>query len=144
MKAVYVAPPPIRPTRRLTARLAADVMSDPVDTIPADAPLDDALRAMVRLHHRHLVAVDRDGRCAGVLSDRAIAAEWARDPASLPVRRVASTLATRPAVVGPLATILDVARFMRATGTDAVAVADTDGYPLGIVTGTDLVALLAA
>jgi len=46
--------------------------------------------------------------------------------------------------VGPQAKVLDVARFMRATGTDAVAVADAGGQPVGIVTGTDLVALLAA
>lgn len=144
MKAIYVATRPARPSRKLTARAAADVMSGPVASVSEDTVLGDALRTMVRLRQRHLVVVDGEGRCVGVLADRTIAAEWARNPASLSVRRVGSTLAEPPAVVGPRAKVLDVARFMRATGTDAVAVADTDGQPLGIVTGTDLVALLAA
>lgn len=57
---------------------------------------------------------------------------------------VGATMATPPTVVGPGAKVLEVARIMQATGTDAVAVADADGRPLGIVTVTDLVALLAA
>lgn len=144
MKAVYIAPQPIRLGRKLTMRAAAEVMSSPVASVSADTVLGDALRTMVQLRHRHLVVIDDEGRCTGVLSDRTIAAEWARNPASLSVRRVGSTLSKPPAVVGPRAKVLDVARFMTATGADAVAVATADGRPLGIVTGTDLVALLAA
>jgi CBS domain-containing protein len=39
--------------------------------------------------------------------------------------------------------VLDAARMMRDTGTDAVVIADEAGAPVGIVTGTDLVGLLA-
>ncbi|BCB89765.1 CBS domain-containing protein [Phytohabitans suffuscus] len=144
MKAVYIAPRQGRYGGELAARAVADVMSAPVASVTADTVLGDALRMMVRLRRRHLVVVDGEGRCVGVLADRTIAAEWARNPASLSARAVGSTLAEPPAVVGRRAKVLDVARFMRASGTDAVAVADADGQPLGIVTGTDLVALLAA
>ncbi|HEU5109081.1 MAG TPA: CBS domain-containing protein, partial [Micromonosporaceae bacterium] len=105
--------------------------------------LGDALRAMVRLRHRHLLVVDDAGRCIGVLVDRAIAAAWAKDPASLSARPVRSALRTPPAMVGTRAKVLDVSRLMRAGGVDAVVVADEDGRPVGIVTSTDLVALLA-
>ncbi|GAA4465266.1 CBS domain-containing protein [Phytohabitans houttuyneae] len=144
MKAVYIGPHPERHDRKLTEQAASAVMSAPPDSVSEETALGDALRMMVRLHHRHLVVLDRDGRCTGVLSDRTLAAEWARNPASLSVRTVGATMATPPTVVGPGAKVLEVARIMRATGTDAVAVADADGRPLGIVTVTDLVALLAA
>nr|WP_281369180.1 CBS domain-containing protein [Phytohabitans rumicis] len=120
-----------------------EVMSSPVTSVSADMTLGDALRVMVRLGHRHLVAVDTDGRCLGVLADRAVTAAWAHDPNSLSVRPVRSALQPASAVVGSRARVLDVARLMRSTGVDAVAVAEADGQPIGIVTGTDLVALLA-
>lgn len=144
MKAVYIAPPSVPRGARLTTRTAADIMSTPVASICEDAPLGEALRTMVRLRRRHLAVVGADGRCTGVLADRTVAAEWARNPASLSVRRVGTALARPPAVVGPQAKVADIARLMTATGIEAVAVADVRGYPLGIVTGMDLVALLAA
>jgi CBS domain-containing protein len=144
MKAIYVS------TRQSTAtsdglasRLVADVMSTPVTSVPEDMCMGDALRMMVQLRHRHLVAVGGDGRCVGVLADRAIAAAWAHDPASLSVKPVRSALPKNPAMVSPEAKVLDVARLMRATGADAVAVVDVEGRPVGIVTGSDLVAMLA-
>jgi CBS domain-containing protein len=78
------------------------------------------------------------------------AEELARRPVtdvmSSPVTSVSadmSALQAASAVVGPQAKVLDVARLMRSAGVDAVAVAEADGQPIGIVTGTDLVALLA-
>ena len=140
MKAIYSAP---ERTGDLARRPVTTVMSRPVASVPEDMVLGDALRAMVRLRHRHLVVLGRDGGCVGVLADRAIAAAWAHDPQSLSVRPVRSALPGPPAVVGEGAKVLDVARLMRVTGVDAVVVVDPDGRPAGIVTGTDLVALLA-
>ena len=144
MKAIYVSPRYLNDAGgELARRPVTRVMSSPVTSVSEGMLLGEALRLMVSRRHRHLVVVDRAGRCVGILADRAIAAAWAHDPASLSVLPVQSTLHGPPAVVGPQTRVLDVARLMRSSGVDAVAVADDDGEPVGIVTGTDLVALLA-
>jgi CBS domain-containing protein len=89
------------------------------------------------------VVIDETGRCVGVLSDRAIAAAWASDFNALAVRAVASALEPEPATISALDEVIDAAIMMRAHGIDAVAVTDAEGRPVGIVTGSDLVAMLA-
>jgi CBS domain-containing protein len=91
-------------------------MGGPAVTVSVGAMLDEALLKMVRAGLRHLAVVDGGGHCLGVLSDRAIAAAWATDY---------------------------TARLMGASGVDAVAVVDDQGRPVGLVTGSDLVRLLA-
>jgi len=118
-------------------------MSSPVVCVAADLPLSAALRAMVDAGRRHLVVVDAAGRCLGVLADRAVAAAWAFNPASLDTSSVTSALDPEPAVVSQRAPLSRAARMMRTLGVDAVAVVDVDGHPVGIVTGSDLVGLLA-
>jgi CBS domain-containing protein len=143
MKAIYVSSrQPFGIAEELARRSVTGVMSSPVASVSEDMLLGDALRVMVRLRHRHLVVVDGDGRCVGILADRAVASAWAEDPTSLSVRPVRSALPKAPALVGAQAKVLDVARLMRSAGADAVAVVDGTGQPMGIVTGTDLVALL--
>jgi CBS domain-containing protein len=56
---------------------------------------------------------------------------------------VSSLLDPAAAVVGAEATVADAARLMRNAGVDAVAVVDAHGLAVGIVTGSDLVALPA-
>jgi CBS domain-containing protein len=141
MKAIYVSQRP-EAVRQPSRRPVTDVMSSPVDAVSQDMLLGDALRMMVRQRRRHLAVLDHDGGCVGVLADRAIAAAWANDPASLSTSPVRSAVPAVPTVIGPSAKVMDVARLMGTTGVDAVAVVDTEDRPVGIVTGTDLVALL--
>ena len=140
MKAIYVARDG---APALSARAVRQVMSAPAICVAADATLGDALRAMVRGKRRHLVVVDSDGTCRGILADRTIVAVWARRPEALDTDTVASALAPGVAMVDERATVAAAARLMRADGVDAVAVLDADHRPVGIVTGSDLVALLA-
>jgi len=143
MKALYVATrDPVGPVR-LARRRIAEVMSKPAVTIPVDATLDEALTKMVRTGLRHLAVVDAGGHCIGMVSDRAIAAAWATDYAVLSHRTVASVLDPDPAMVGLRDTVADAARLMGAGGFDAVAVVDDHGDPVGMVTGSDLIWLLA-
>ena len=59
-------------------RTAGEVASTELVTIPADAPLTDAARAMAEHDVSHLVAVDPDnGHPRGVISARTIAAALA-------------------------------------------------------------------
>lgn len=144
MKAIYVARhQPTRPTPGLAERRVTESMTSPVLCVRLDTSLGDALQTMVRAGRRHLVVVDEAGRCVGILADRALAAAWARDPAAFASHAVAATLDARPATVELGARIVDVARIMQSAGDDAVAVLDPEGRPAGIVTGSDLVALLA-
>jgi CBS domain-containing protein len=143
MKAVYVAPRDMRGNVRLARRPIAEVMSKPAVTVAATALLDDALKKMLSLGLRHLAVVDDDGRCLGMLSDRTIAAAWAVDYYALMRRTVFTALDLEPAVLSVHAAVLDAARLMRHTACDAVAVINAEGRPIGVVTGSDLVSLLA-
>jgi CBS domain-containing protein len=130
--------------RDLIALPVSQVMSHPVFSVTADVVLGDALAAMVRTGRRHIAVVDDAFRCLGVVGDRAVASAWASDPTALARSVVGQLLEPRPAVVGSDATVRDVARTMCLDSVDAVAVIDRGGCPIGIVTGGDLVALMAA
>jgi CBS domain-containing protein len=118
-------------------------MSKPTVTIEARALLDRALRKMITKGLRHLAVVDEDGRCLGMLSDRTIAAAWATDYEALSRQTVMTALDLEPAVLSEHCAVVDAARIMRRTGTDAVAVIDGDRRPIGVITGSNLVSLLA-
>src|SRR6185369_7146517 len=127
----------------LVARAATGIMSSPAIAILGSARLGSALTALTRTGLRHLVVVDERGRCVGVVADRTIAAAWAADPMALECVTVAAMLEPRPAVVGEDASVGEVARVMHTDGVDAVAVIDRGGRPIGLVTGGDLIALMA-
>jgi CBS domain-containing protein len=127
----------------LVSQPVTRIMSSPAVAIVESARLGSALTALTRTGLRHLAVVDEQSRCVGVVADRAIAAAWAADPAALECVSVAAVLEPRPAVVGADATVGEVARVMHTDGTDAVAVIDRTGRPIGLVTGGDLIALMA-
>lgn len=142
MKALYATREPVG-TVRLSRKRITEVMSKPALSIPVYATLDEALTTMVRTGRRHVTVVDAGGHCVGVLSDRAIAAAWATDYAALSHCAVASVLDPEPALISIRDTVADAARLMITGGFDAVAVVDDHGDPVGMVTGTDLIGLLA-
>jgi CBS domain-containing protein len=140
MKAIYVSE---LAGRNLSAhRPVRTVMSTPASCVSVTLPVAAALRLMIRRGVRHLVVLDGSGACAGVLGDRAIAAAFAADPVGFAESPVGNLLDTPAAVVRTDEPIAQVARFMRAAGTDAVAVVDALGNVAGIVTGSDLVGML--
>ena len=127
----------------LVSRPVTGIMSSPAIAIVRSARLGSALAALTRAGLRHLAVVDEQSRCVGVIADRAMAAAWAADPAALECVSVAAVLESHPAVVGADATVGEVARVMHTDGVDAVAVIDRTGRPVGLVTGGDLIALMA-
>ncbi len=118
-------------------------MSHPVLAVSASAYFSDALQALVTHGLRHLAVVDNEGRCVGLLTDRTVAAEWAGRPMGFIRRTVDSACVESQPVVDRAATVAAAARIMHRCGTDAVIVVDTDRRPLGILTGGDVIALLA-
>lgn len=140
-----------RPNHRPGRRRGSDAaLTDrPVSTATRAVPfllggasLADALEAFAFAYSRHLVIVDRRGRCLGVLSDRLVVAAWARDPFGLWQCRVADLLVPLVPQVTPDATIGRAAIVMADLGVDALAVVD-GGVPVGVVTAADLVDMLA-
>ncbi|MDI1464783.1 CBS domain-containing protein [Catellatospora sp. KI3] len=119
------------------------IMSRPVYCARISSLLGNALAGMARHRVRHLVVIDDYDRCVGVIADRAIVAAWAANPTSLSSHTVETILDPHPAVVDSDATVMDAARLMGKTGVDAVAVVEGHGVATGIITGVDLVALLA-
>jgi CBS domain-containing protein len=129
--------------RELINETVTAVMSAPVLWVREDADLLQVLAAMFRAGRRHLAVINASGTCLGVVGDRAVAAAWANDPAALTLVPARRLLDVQPAIVGSDATVADVARLMHTEVVDAVAVVDRHGRPVGMVTATDLIALIA-
>lgn len=132
------------PTRGDLRNVAVStVMSHPVLAVSASASFTEALHALVAHGLRHLAVVDDEGRCVGLLADRTVAAEWAGLPMHFARRTVATACGEPQPIVEDDATVAIATRVMRRCGTDAVLVIDRDRRPLGILTGGDVIALLA-
>jgi len=120
-----------------------DLMSHPTICVTPEATLAEALSAMLRSGIRHIVVVEPDGTCLGILTDRAVTAAWAADPSALSWQTAGALLDPLPAVVSATATVSDAARMMFRDRVDAVAVVDDAGRAVGVLTVTDLVVLMA-
>jgi CBS domain-containing protein len=115
-----------------------DVMTRNVRTVAPAASAADAWELMRRCNIHHLVVV-RDGDVLGVLSERD-----AGGPRGTAVRanRAVADLMTTPAVtVAPTLTIRRAANMMRGRAIGCLVVVQA-GRPIGIVTVSDLLALL--
>ena len=129
--------PPIKP---LSVR---DVMSKPVLTVEITESLWDAWQLLFVSGLRHLVVVDEDGSCLGVLSDRNILADVPAAAEHLQSRTVGDIMSRVPPVrVLPTDAPSVAARLMNESSVEAVPVIDERERLLGIVTESDLVRLL--
>ncbi len=119
--------------RRMTA---GELMSSPVDTIEADAPASEASRIMRAKVIRRLLVTEK-GKPVGVISVSDLIAGLA---VSDPVRRetVADVMSDAILACRDKTPVSAVARAMTNTGWRSVLVVDTDGKPLGVVSGLDL------
>jgi CBS domain-containing protein len=142
MKQTYAASG--RKVPPLLSRPVRQVMSTPLVCVAEGTRLGEALAEMVRHGLRHLVVIDGLGTCRGVVVDRMIVAAWARSPESLDSETVGSVLEPGSAILDPESPIVNAARLMHTTHVDTVVVAGADLRPIGIVTGSDLIAYLAA
>ena len=132
-------------------RSGADPRSAPVATVMTPSPvtiaLDDdlwtALRVLLATGLRHLVVVDADKKCRGVLADRYVVVEWPGDAIGARATRVSQMLGEPSPLLKPETTIGEAAQAMLSFGTDALAVVDQFGEPVGVVTGSDLIRSLA-
>lgn len=128
---------------RLTDQRVASIMSRPAVAVRQYATLSDALTAFAVSGLRHLVVVDAEGRCLGLLSDRLVAGAWAANPTCFDEVRVTELLTADQPLILSTATIGQAAQEMHRLGTDAVVLVDAVAEPVGVLTAADLIALLA-
>lgn len=125
-------------------------MTSPVVTVTPDEPLSTAMALMERLGVHHLLVVEV-GRMAGILSSadllklallRRVEEALAVTSESLDLR-VRDVMQSRVAVVRENASLREVAHALSLGGFHALPVLAIDDTPVGIVTSSDLVALLS-
>ena len=124
--------------------VVADVMSRPVLTVEIEETLWDAWQLLFVSGLRHLVVLDADGQCLGVLSDRSILADLPVTQEHLSLRKVSDVLARVPlATVSPGDDTAQAARVMVANSVEALPVIDSTKRLVGILTEADIVRWLA-
>lgn len=128
-----------------TPTAVSDIMSRPVLTVGVDESLWDAWQLLFVSGLRHVVVLDPDGTCLGVLSDRNILAEVPATREHLSSLRVSDVLAQVPmASISPADSPVDATRAMTAHTTEALPVLDDRGRLAGIVTEADIVRWVAS
>jgi CBS domain-containing protein len=134
---VTVQPEPELDTR---PRTVADIMSRRIVAIRSDADLTVALDTLTRLRLRHLVVVDPDRTCRGLLSAEHVLASIGTGARE---RRVADHVPLRQPRVHHTAPVREAAARMILDLVDALPVVDDDGRVVGVVTWSDIVRMVA-
>jgi len=130
-------------------RLAvADVMTmDPV-TVGADATVEAAEELLASYRVSGLPVVDAGGHLVGVLSRTDLLLEGGPVMSQL-LRgratglRVGELMSRPPLTVGLSATLVDAARIMRDERVHRLVVVNEQGEPIGVLSATDYVTLIA-
>ena len=112
---------------------SADIMSRDVVTVSAQATADEARAQLLDHDIRTLPVLDGDGRLAGTVGLRELAAMAPSDP--LPVSQAATAKPSDPAI--------GLLPHLTAGTIHAVVVIDEDRRVVGIISQTDLLATLA-
>jgi CBS domain-containing protein len=128
-----------------TSPLVADVMSSPPVVVRTHDSLWRAMDRFLATGLRHLVVLDESDVVIGILDDRAVVSEWARDALGLHRRTVGEIMRSNPnrtVAVTRETPLSDAARIMLDRRVDALPVVGSDGRVVGVLTGSDLVRLL--
>ncbi len=134
---------------RLSSRTASEVMTTPAVMIAADQPLTKAVELMLNKGVKRLPVVDKNGGISGMLSRLDIfrtvmreAPDWdtfkAQKIEVKQLKRVGDILHRDVHAVSPETTIDEVIRFIDDNAIQRVAVVDTGGKLLGLISDRDL------
>jgi len=119
--------------RKLTA---ADLMSQPVDSVESDTPLSEAVNVLIEKQVSRLL-VTENGKPIGVISLSDFVASIAREEE--PKREtVGDVMSDAILVCREKTPIVSAARTMTESGFRSVLVVDAKGKPLGVVSGRSL------
>lgn len=134
-------------SKPLVSLTVADVMTtggpEPVLVIPQNISLESAAGILLRGQVSGAPVVDAEGRCVGVLSalDFLRVAETG-GTAGLG-REVRDCMTVDVVTVSPRVSLTEVARMMVDAHIHRVVVVDAEQRPIGIVTSTDVLAVVA-
>lgn len=119
--------------RKLTA---ADLMSQPIDSVEADVPLSTAVKVLIEKQVSRLLVTEK-GKPVGVISLSDFVASIAREEE--PKREIVGDVMSDAILVCRDKTpIYSAARAMTSTGWRSVLVVNAQGKPLGVVSGRSL------
>jgi acetoin utilization protein AcuB len=116
-----------------------DLMTQPVETVRAGTPADEAWARMHAKGIHHLVVITAAG-VVGVISDRD--AGGRRGSALRRGRTVADLMSRSPVCVTPDTPVRKAANVLRGRSIGSLVVTDDRGRLVGIVTAADLLELL--
>lgn len=154
----------LAPSKPVLSLTAGDVMSREVVVLPLSLPLRAAARVLAESHIGGAPVVDEDGRCVGVLSTTDLhrwcekaprpirgngpltgyVCEWAVSSCpSLAGEQVRGYMTADPVAVPPDTPLPELARMMIEADIHRVIVVDAEARPVGIVSGSDILAALA-
>jgi CBS domain-containing protein len=125
----------------------ADLLEDPLaqlaDPDPICAPetmsVYDAIQLMLARRHAGVLIVDRDGRLAGIFTERDVLTRVAGrdlDTRRTPLRDV---MTANPEALEPTDRVAYALHSMRVAGYRTIPLVDKDRRPIGVVTLTDVV-----
>lgn len=121
--------------RKMTA---GDLMSTPVGSIEADAPLNEAAKRMNKEVIRRLLVTEK-GKPVGVISVSDIVA-WIGESEPPTRSMVGDVMSDAMLVCRDKTPVSSAARAMTSAGWRSVLVVNSEGKPLGVVSGLDLLA----
>jgi len=116
-------------------------MTTQVTMLAPESLVADAIQLLGECNIRHLLVTDQQGRLVGVFSDRDALRHMARgcDPF---VTRVAAIMRQEPVSVTVETPVQDAIELLTFHRINCLPVVDADGHVRGIVTTTDLLAVL--
>jgi len=138
---------------RLLRRPADEVMSRPVVSIPQTLSIQATAHRLAEAGISGAPVVDEAGRCVGVVSASDLVRFLDRGPPGIsrpdplleaPAAAVARYMTTDVVTASPDTPLGELARAMLDAHIHRVLITDADGLPLGVVSSTDILAVLAA
>lgn len=127
----------------ITNMRVSTAMSRDLVTINENATLLDAFEIMTHARIHHLPVVRTDGRCVAVLDAATVARHLPEAWVSRTPPPLHAVGAVGPASVLPDESLGRAARSMRDAGTDVCCVVDAHGKLVGVLTASDIVAVVA-
>jgi CBS domain-containing protein len=127
---------------RDTSPVVEDVMSSPPIVVRTYDSLWRAMDRFLATGLRHLVVLDEADVVIGILEDRAVVSQWAKDPLGLHRRTVGAIMHAgrqRAVAVTRGTPLYEAARLMLERRVDALPVVGSDGHVIGVLTGSDMV-----
>jgi CBS domain-containing protein len=118
---------------------AGELMTSPIETIDADAPLAAAAARLRELHLSRLLVTDEQGAAVGVISVSDLVAPLGRERAGR--RTVRHVMSYAIVTCTPETALAPVARAMTERRSRSIVVIDQAGRAVGVITGNDLLTL---